>query len=281
MTRIGLALGGGGVRGLAHVCVLERLDRLGMRPSLIAGCSMGAIIGALYAAGWAGRAIHELIDTHTIHRKDTWRDILHKGPAILKWAFALTPTLRHGGLLNVDRLLDQLLGSVAKADFAELEIPLVVVATDFRSAEQVVLSTGPIQPAVRASLAVPGLFAPVKHDGRILVDGGLVNQVPFDLLIGKTDFTIAVDVGSGGIPGEENVPSASKALLRAVRIMQFKQLGHKLERGRPDILLQPEMGDIGLYDIHRVEEILRNGEAACADLDRRLGALGTGPPAAG
>ena len=228
--RIGLALGGGGIRGLAHVCVLEHLDRLQMQPSIIAGCSIGAIIGALYASGQSGKTIRELIDTHTIRRKDSWQDILHKGPEILKWVFALTPTRRRGGLLNVDRLLNQLLGSVAKADFAELEIPLLVVATDFRTAEEVVLSAGPIRPAVRASVAVPGLFSPIEHSGRLLVDGGLVNQLPYDLVFERSDITIAVDKqGRGGAPAQSLKPHGAGAGIEVKHVRPVDQTAQYTE----------------------------------------------------
>ena len=173
---VGLALGGGGVRGLAHIPVLELLDELDLKPAVIVGTSIGGIIGALYASGRSGSDIRHLIEEHTIHPNDGLKGVLDKTGGILKWVTSLLPELHRGGLLNVDRLLGTLLNGISESTFLDLEIPLSVVATDYWNSSQVVFDRGPVMPAVRASMAVPGVFTPVLLDNMVLVDGGIVNN---------------------------------------------------------------------------------------------------------
>lgn len=272
--RIGIALGGGGVRGLAHIAVLETLDDLGVRPAAIAGCSMGAILGALYAAGRSGAEIRELVEHHTVTGDDTLRDVLRKGATLLRWVTGFAPERQRGGLVNADRFLGYLLGPLEDADFADLETRLVVVATDYWSAECVVLEEGAVLPAVRASMAVPGVFAPVTHEGRVLVDGGLVDPVPYGQLVG-CDVIVAVDVGGERRPGRKETPSAVEAMVGALEIMQTAALNRRLERDRPDILVRPRIRDVEMLDFTRIDTVMRQSRNAIdelrAKLEKRLG----------
>ena len=192
--RIGLALGGGGVRGLAHASVLEAFDDLGIRPSVIAGTSMGAIMGAMYGSGVGGREIKDFLRRHRILKEDKWSDVIGKRADLLKRLKAFSPGFSRGGLMRAERFLKHLLAGITRSTFEELEIPLIVTATDYWDAREVTLTEGDLMPALQASMAVPGIFAPVVIDGRVLVDGGITNQVPYDHVIGRADFTIAVDV---------------------------------------------------------------------------------------
>ena len=123
--KIGLALGGGGVRGLAHIPILEALDDFGIRPSIIAGTSMGAIIGALYASGMSGKEIRERISKHLIRKDDTWRDIIAKKGHLLKWVTAFSVEFPRGGFINTQGFFEYLFTEIKKRTFEELEIPLL------------------------------------------------------------------------------------------------------------------------------------------------------------
>ena len=192
--KVGIALGGGGVRGLAHVPILQVLDDLQIRPAVISGASMGGVIGALYASGMSAREIREVVERRLILKNDTWRDVIEKSDELLKWVHAFKPDFSGSGLINAEGILNSLLNEIKAESFEELEIPFLVVATDYWSAEEVVFETGELFPAIRASMAVPGVFSPVSVENRILVDGGVVNMVPYDLLMSCADFIIAVNV---------------------------------------------------------------------------------------
>jgi NTE family protein len=191
--RIGIALGGGGARGLAHILMLEVLDELGIVPHRIAGTSIGAIIGLLYASGRSARDIRGLLDQLTVAQNESWFEALTDTNG-LRWLGFLSPEFSRGGLLNPDGFLAYLKEMVGVERFDQLKLPLMMVATDFWKREEVILDSGPLIPAVQASMALPGVFAPVTLDGRLLVDGGLVNPVPYDLLGDDCDITIAVNV---------------------------------------------------------------------------------------
>lgn len=271
---IALALGGGGVRGLAHVPVLQLLDELDLRPAIMAGTSMGAVVGALYSSGMSGLEIRELIDGHIVHPDDTLKEVIGKRKGILEWVTSLLPELHRGGLVNVDRFLGRLFGKVAECDFQELKIPLSIVATDYWSCEQVVIDRGPVMPAVRASMAVPGIFAPVQLDGRVLVDGGVVNNLPYDLLLGRADVVIAVDVGGEREPGRHTVPSAIESIMGALDIMSASALKRKLAVSQPDILLHPRILDIDMLEFAKSHDVLDQSADAVNELRERLRDLG-------
>lgn len=150
MPRLGLALGGGGARGFAQIPVLELLDELGLRPSVLAGTSIGALIGALYASGIPGREIRGLVEKYLVSHEQGRRARLRKGTEFLKWIGPLVPDLKHGGI-KPDRFLRQLFGDINASRFADLEIPLAVITADFWTGEEVILREGPLLPAVRAS----------------------------------------------------------------------------------------------------------------------------------
>lgn len=154
---VGLVLSGGGARGFAHIGVLRALERAGAKFDVVAGTSMGAILGAIYATGATAEELYSLA-----HRTN-WRDVVDLS---LKT-----------GLLKGDRL-EGFLGEILPATFDELKLPLAVVATDIESGEEVVMSDGDLLAAVRASASFPGAFEPVHLQGRTLADGGIVNNLP-------------------------------------------------------------------------------------------------------
>ena len=268
--KVGIALGGGGVRGLAHVCILQVLDDLHMRPAVIAGTSMGAIVGALYASGMSAREIREVIERRLILKNDTWRDVIEKREDLLKWVSAFKPDFSGSGLINAQGILNSLLSEIKVDSFEDLEIPLLVVAADYWSAEEVIFERGELLPALQASMAVPGVFSPVSIEGRILVDGGVVNLVPYDLLMGRADFIIAVNVSRVRYAGEDEIPNALEAVLGTFDIMQTTMLADKLERLKPDIYVWPQIRDIRMLDFTKIEEVFAQATSAAEELRKQL-----------
>ena len=273
--RIGLALGSGGARGLAHIQVIEVFDTLGLRPHRIAGSSIGAIVGALYAAGLSAEDLHGVIDSLTKAHDESWFDALISRE-LTRWLQFIEPGARRGGMARSDAFIDFLRETAGIARFDELAIPLRVVATDFWSRDMVVFDTGDLWPAVQASMAVPGLFEPVRHQERVLVDGGLTNPVPFDLL-DDCDLIVAVDVLGNRTPdGPNALPSSMDSLFNTFQIMQSSILAEKLKRLQPDIFVRPDIQDVRVLEFYRFEEIFAQGiparDALEAELRRRTGA---------
>jgi NTE family protein len=174
--KIGLALSGGAARGMAHIGVVEVLERYGVPIDFVAGTSAGALMGAVYCAGLGLEQIKRL-------------------SAEVRWHRLARPILSKRGLFSFDPLqiwLEQLWG---ERSFADLPIPFAAVATDMRTGEAVVLRDGPLAPAVRASCSVPGFIAPLEYNGRLLGDGALVNNLPVSVVRQMgADYVIAVDV---------------------------------------------------------------------------------------
>ncbi|MFA7369254.1 MAG: patatin-like phospholipase family protein, partial [Kiritimatiellales bacterium] len=156
VKKIGLALGGGGARGLAHIQVLETLDELGIRPHRIAGTSIGAVVGALYASGLSGREIRELVHQWQTPRPEKRNGILDRRD-LRRWAALLDPSFSRSGLFKGEKIIQFLSDFVKCTTFEELEIPLYVVAADYGDASEVVFKSGDLLSAVRASIAIPGV----------------------------------------------------------------------------------------------------------------------------
>jgi NTE family protein len=268
--KLGIALGGGGVRGLAHVPILQVLDDLQMRPALISGTSMGALVGALYASGMSAREIREVIEKRLILKNDTWRDVIEKREDLLKWVYAFKPDFSGSGLINAEGILNSLLNEIKVDSFDDLDIPLLVVAADYWSAEEVVFDKGQLLPAIQASMAVPGVFSPVSIEGRILVDGGVVNLLPYDLLTSRADFIIAVNVSRVRSADGPEFPNALESVLGTFDIMQTTMLAEKLKRLKPDIYVWPQISDVRMLDFGKIEEVFAQTIPAAEELRKEL-----------
>jgi NTE family protein len=272
--RVGLALGSGGARGLAHVLVFEVLDELGLRPHRIAGTSIGAIMGALYACGLSAADIHGQIDRLTVSSEETWFHSLLEED-LSRWLGFFRPTLGSGGLIRADAFLGYLSEATGRAAFDELHIPLQVLATDMWTRESVVLEAGDLWSAVHASMAMPGLFAPVKLNERYLVDGGLTNPLPYDLLLEDCDITIAVDALGTRTVDSSRDPSYFDTSFNTFQVMQTAILEEKLKRLRPDFLIRPDIRDVRVLEFYRFAEIFEQARPALktfrGDLALRLG----------
>ncbi len=264
--RLGLALGGGGARGLAHIPVLEILDNMGIRPCCIAGTSIGAVLGALYASGVKGSEIRSLVQETIIRKNDSPGEVLKDIKRLVQF---MDIDFLGPGIFKGDSVMKYFYDAIHTDSFEDLEIPLKVVATDFWASDQVVLSSGNLLKAVKASMGLPGLFTPVKYGKRVLIDGGGVNPVPYDLL-DDCDLVVAVDVLGYAESVSGRPPGAVKAVLEMFDIMQRSIVETKKQISQPDIYIKPDIRNIGILEFHRADEIYSSTEAACMELKERL-----------
>ena len=269
MKSFALALGAGGARGLAHIAIIEALDEMSARPTAIAGCSIGAVIGAGYAAGLTGRAMRRHLISLAHDRGEVMRRVMSARAAA--WSEILGAGFGNPFVADPLKFYDAFLGELLPADFSDLAIPLTVVATDLHARESLVLRQGPLRPAVAASMAIPGLVQPLAVDERMLVDGGVTDPLPFSWLRGTADVIVGVDV-SGGV-GERGVPDPSESLFNAISVMGHTIVAHKLKEGAPDLVLRPNIGIFRMLDFFQASAILRTAEPIKAEVKARLGAL--------
>jgi NTE family protein len=177
MKKIGLALGGGGAKGFAHIPILEVFDELGIKPYCITGTSIGSIMGGLYASGHTAADIVDMLRHLSPPKSATAKNII-RGKELFRILDMIDPhfSLKPRGLLKGEKFLSFLYDQMKVDSFEELVIPLKVVATDFWRNEQVVFDSGDLLPAIRSSMAIPYVFTPVTIGDRVLVDGGLVTM---------------------------------------------------------------------------------------------------------
>lgn len=274
MKKIGLALGGGGAKGFAHIPVLEVFDELGVKPCCIAGTSIGAILGALYAAGHPAADIVEMIEHLMVPRNASFKEIIRNKDAFKVFSL-IDPhfSFKPKGLIKGEKFLGFLYDQMQVSTFEELEIPLKTVATDFWGSKAVVFDSGDLLPAVRASMAIPYIFTPVVSGGRVLVDGGLTNNVPHDLLDPECDLRIAVDIMGEQSTPKTKPPSPLDAIFHTYEVMQDSIANAKLEAHPVDIYVQPPLMDIEVLDFHKAEAIYKQGLAAKDSFKRQLEAL--------
>ena len=251
---IALVLGAGGARGLSHIAVLEAFDELGLKPARISGCSIGAIIGAAYAAGLSG---HDLRD----HVLSTFRDRARAVARLLEARIGrLTDLVRGLGnpvLIDGERLLDLFWPEAVPDRFEELAIPFTAVAADYYRHAEVVLGEGPLTPAVAASLAIPGLVRPVALGGRVLIDGGAVDPLPYRQLLAPNRVVVAVDVSAPTTAtSDTRIPGAMEAIVGASQILTRTLVQRMVEQQPPDILIRAGADRIGGLDFFKAKAIL-------------------------
>lgn len=269
--KIGLALGGGGAKGLAHIPMLQTLDRHGVKPAAIAGTSIGAIMGTLYAAGATGDQIHEGI-TELVATPASLQEFFD-AKQLFAWLEYFDLDIGRGSLFQIDKFLDDFEQVIGVSDFSELPIPLKVVATDFWERAEVVFDSGQIIPAVAASFALPGVFKPVVMGEQVLMDGGSVNPLPYDLLQDDCDFIIAIDVMGQRKPDGDLLPSYAESLFNSFQIASKSILREKFRRQPPDVYIEVEVEGIAVLDFHKVDEILEQSASAQAQLEAALAEL--------
>ena len=265
--RIALALGGGSARGLAHIVILEAFDELGVKPAVIAGTSMGSICGACYAAGLSAAEIRAAFEAQLSSRTSFLANFAGK----LRGNFSTLWNMRSPRLLDNVTLFEMLLPEALHCDFASLEIPFLAIAADFYAIEQVILDHGPVIPALAASCALPGMARPVVLEGRVLIDGGYVNPLPYDVVMGRADITVAVDVtGDPQRRPGARVPGTVEAITGATQLLFHSITREKLKSIAPDIFIRPKVGGFAALDYVRIGEILTAAQSAKEDLKRQL-----------
>lgn len=284
--KVGLVLGGGGARGAAHIGVLRELERMRIPIDAIAGTSMGAIVGGLYATGISASELEELFASLD------WVEVLTDAPGRKYLSFRrkqddeqfpikLELGLRGGELLvpkgviqgqKLGLLLRKLtLGASSITDFDELPIPFRAVASDIERGEAYVIGHGDLAQAIRASLSVPGVLAPVRFDDRWLVDGGLVGNLPIDIMQEMgVDIIIAVDVQFPLYPAEE-LQSAVTISEQMLTILMRKESLRQIERlGEQDILIRPDLGLYGSTNFSEIAATIEPGANATRAMAGRL-----------
>lgn len=259
--RVGVVLGGGGARGVAAIGILEVLHEAGLHPEVVAGTSMGAMIGAFWAAGYTPRDMHELATT-------------------LKWTEVFDISVA-GGIMRGGRF-QRWLANHLPDHFEDLAFPLICTATDIDTGELVYLREGDLSSAIRATCAFPGAFVPVERNGRNLVDGGLVSTVPVQAILDyDVDLVVACDfqppLDRPVVPEDsgnwrnwnqfwktltfQRRNLAADILLKAVDILQTEVSRRQLADHPPDILIAPPMIRVNIEDFRRVPEIIEYGAA--------------------
>ena len=295
--KIGFALGAGSARGWAHIGVLRALTEAGIKPDLIAGCSVGALVGAAFAAG-------------RLDQLEAWALSLDWKRMLKLMDFGL-----RGGLIKGKRVREVFREQFVEREFSELDVPFAAVATDLHSGQEVWLREGKVSAAIGASIAVPGLFQPVAHEGRYLVDGSVVNPIPVSLCRAMgADIVLAVDLGSDLVgrytrdddraptqtaprgfmsrflprynrdnrasepqaEPESMPPSLLETLMGSINIMQLRIARSRLAGEPPDALLAPRLGHLGLLDYHRADFAIAEGRETVA---RMLPAIRNAIPA--
>jgi len=267
--RIGLVLGGGGARGIAHVPVIEALDELGVTPTAISGTSIGAIYGAGRAGGLTGAELRartlESFGNRNAALGRLWTLRPKKIGALFTGGWGL-------GQIPPEKILAAFVGDAVPESFEACPIPLAVVATDFYGGTEAVFTSGDLRRAVAASIALPTLFRPVVVDGRVLVDGGIMNPVPVDVLPREVDLVVAVDVVSFPEPADgRSIPGAMEAIFGSTQLLMQQIAAAKFERRRPDLLLRPPVNHVRVLDFLEAGKILATCEPLKDEVKRRLG----------
>jgi NTE family protein len=255
--KVGLALGGGYARGLAHIGILEVLEREGIPVDIISGTSIGALVGALYA-------------------RERDAALIRKQAMQLDWVSmtALVDfTLPKSGFISGKRVTNMLRRLIGDIQFSDLDIPLSCVATDIMTGDEIILDKGPVIEAVRASISIPLIFTVVKKDSRYLVDGGLVNPVPVSVAKAMgADFVIAVDVTptrderAGFLLKNTEVPKPPgifHVIVQSIYISTYYS-ARKVSEGA-DLVIHPKTAHIGPGEFYRARECILEGEIAAVD----------------
>ncbi len=284
--RIGVVLGGGGARGAAHIGVLRELERLQIPVDAIAGTSMGAIVGGLYAAGKTSAELEEIVASldwsGSFNDRTRRRDLQFRrkqDDAAYPIQFELG--LRDGSLQlprgliqgqKLGRILRELtLATAGIDDFDKLPIPFRAVASDIETGEAYVMGSGDLSQAMRASMSAPGIFAPVEVDGHTLVDGGLVGNVPVNTIRAMgVDVIIAVDV-EFPLYAEDQLQSALDISAQVLTILIQKETRRQLENlGPDDILIRPALGEFGSTNFAEITEAVEPGAIAARKNEAKL-----------
>jgi len=282
--KVGLVLSGGGAKGFAHVGVLKVLEEAGVEVDYVAGTSMGAIVGGLYASGYNARELDSVLrvyDLNGLVRDQLPRDVssFYQKENDAKYAISLplvsgkielpSAVSRGQSAFNVFSQLTEHVHAID--DFSKLPVPFFCIGTNLETGEEVVLDHGFLPEAIRASGSYPGLLTPVRVGDQVLVDGGLVDNFPVEKMIEKgVDIIIGVNV-SGGLRDIENINSLPEILMQIAGFQMYEQWDSKIELC--DIYIRPELDEFSTFSFEEGQEIIVKGEEAANKLKKELLAL--------
>lgn len=265
--KIGIALGGGAARGLAHVAFIEAMDELGVKPSIVAGTSIGALIGSGWAAGLTGSDIRDFAFEALGSMNGMFGRLFARRRLSLRGLFERGLSMQ----LDPEEVVEAFTPPFMPARFEDLALNFHAVATDFRGWNQVVFNSGPLFRTVAASLAIPSIFRPVAMEGTLMVDGGVVNPLPLDIAAPGSDILIGIDVN--GDPGhwpDGYSPAPLDIGLGSMQIAMQQLIAHAIAAYPPDLYFRPRLQQYGPYEFWRVREIIAAGNADKERFKRRL-----------
>ena len=242
MKKLGLALGAGGSRGIAHIGFLQALEEEGVKPDYIVGCSMGAVVGGAYAAGISIKTMKEAVFS-------------------LRLLDIISPALQKGGVFGTKKMRNLIAKYVGDITFDDLKIPFHSIAVDMLTQRVIEFSKGSVVDAIVASASIPGIYHPLVKDGMRLVDGCVIERVPAMRVkeLGA-DVVVAVDV-LGMLEEKEEVPGMIGALLETFDIMDnYRTKSYrKTHKKDIDFWLEPELGDMSMYTLKKVQFAYEKG----------------------
>ena len=240
--KIGLALSGGAVRGMAHIGVLKYLEESNIKIDIIAGTSAGSLVAALHAAGKSAEEIEEIV------LDINWKDIAKN---------IYNASFPKKGLINIEILEEIIENSLGNVSFEELKKPLIVVAVDLDENRAVHIKSGEVTSAIMASCAMPGIFTPVERDGKLLFDGGVLQNIPtVPLKEEGIEIIIAVDL-SARTAYAETPGNIFEILFKTLYLMAREK--EKEDKKLASFLIEPELGDIGLWQLDKSRELISLG----------------------
>ncbi len=266
--KIGVALGGGSARGLAHIPFIEAMDELGLRPTIIAGTSIGALIGA----GWANNMSGKALRAHALQMLGSMQAITSRVWSAQTWDMRKLFTQGLSMQFDPEIVADAFLPRGFPKTFRELRTPLYIVSSDFWAWHQVVFDRGGLRTAIAASIAVPSLFRPLRLDGRLLVDGGVTNPLPLDLASAGVDILVGIDVNGEplNVP-HPKIPSPIDIIWGSAQIMMHQLTAHMMAAYPPDVYMRPHVQLFPAHEFWRVREIIAAGDRDKERFKRQLG----------
>lgn len=280
--KVQLVLSGGGARGIAHIAVIEALEERGYEIIEVVGCSMGAVVGGLYACG-------------DLPSYRDWLKKLNRGDIFR----LIDLTLARHGFVKGEKVFNTILEMTGQHRIEDLPLPFAAVATDLHTGEEVVFRQGDLFQALRASISIPGIFTPVRYEGKLLVDGGVINPLPLNLVQKRHDATlVAVDINAPEHPkagpsdkrekeerswlglnwpwgkNDEQHPSEEQNLVNVLQLsydhMQNRLIRLSEQTYPPDVLIQVPRNVCGMFDFFKAEKVLAAGREAFAKIEDQL-----------
>lgn len=237
MKDIGLALGGGAVLGAAHVGVLRAIDEFDIKIKYISGTSIGAFVAAFFAFG------------------KNWKEIKQIASE-LKWIDITGISLSRYGLLSNEKLGKLILEHIGDKNIQDSDIPLAMIATDVTSGEKIILDKGPVADAVMASTCIPGIFKPIEKNGRMLVDGGIVENVPINTIKGMgAEYVIGIDLNAKH--KYDKPDNILDVIINSFHFLMKKSV--KLQKEDADLLIEPDLAAFNRSDMSQVDKLMEKG----------------------